>query len=164
MSEAAAAGGRGPDHKRVSKSSRAGLQFPVGRVSRKLRRMRDKEWKRVSEGAPVYLTVALEYLAAEMLELSGNVAKDEKKKLNGNAAKEEKKTRISPRHVLLAIRNDKYEVNKLVGRNTTIASGGVIEVRLQITASSCRCIIRSSCSCVHSAQNIHGVLLPKKKV
>ena len=44
--------------------------------------------------------------------------------LAGNAAKDNKKTRIVPRHILLAIRNDE-ELNKLL-HNTTIAEGGVL--------------------------------------
>ncbi|CAM6006011.1 unnamed protein product [Sphagnum balticum] len=79
-------------NKAVSKSSRAGLQFPVGRVGRLLRHAHYTE--RVGAGAPVYLAAVLEYLAAEVLELAGNAAKDNKK------------TRIVPRHILLAIRND----------------------------------------------------------
>jgi histone H2A len=96
--------------KAVSKSSRAGLQFPVGRVGRLLRHAHYTE--RVGAGAPVYLAAVLEYLAAEVLELAGNAAKDNKK------------TRIVPRHILLAIRNDE-ELNKLLA-NTTIAEGGVL--------------------------------------
>lgn len=60
----------------------------------------------------MYLAAALEYLSAEVLELAGN------------AAKENKKTRIVPRHLLLAIKNDE-ELNKLLNA-VIIAQGGVL--------------------------------------
>ena len=105
-------GGRGKSGaaRSVSRSSKAGLQFPVGRIARFLKQGRYSE--RVGAGAPVYLAAVLEYLAAEVLELAGNAAKDNKK------------TRIVPRHIQLAIRNDE-ELNKLMA-HTTIASGGVL--------------------------------------
>ena len=115
--------GKGKGGKAQSRSSRAGLQFPVGRVARYLRKGRYAA--RVGGGAPVYLAAVMEYLSAEILELAGNAARDNKR------------TRITPRHVQLAVRNDE-ELNKLLG-GVTIASGGVLP-------------------------NIHAVLLPKKKV
>ena len=51
--------------KAMSKSMRAGLQFPVGRVGRILRNAHYAE--RVGAGAPVYMAAVLEYLAAEVL-------------------------------------------------------------------------------------------------
>ena len=47
-----------------------------------------------------------------------------KKGQAGNAAKDNKKTRISPRHIQLAVKNDE-EFNKVLGK-ATIASGGVV--------------------------------------
>ena len=105
----------------VSRAAKAGLQFPVGRIARFLKHGRHAQ--RVGAGAPVYLAAVLEYLAAEVLELAGNAAKDNKK------------SRIVPRHIQLAIRNDE-ELARLM-KDTTIAAGGVLP-------------------------NIHVYLLPKK--
>ncbi|KAF7072911.1 hypothetical protein CFC21_077982 [Triticum aestivum] len=100
----------GPRKKSVTRSVKAGLQFPVGRIGRYLKKGRYAQ--RVGTGAPVYLAAVLEYLAAELLELAGNAAKDNKK------------SRIIPRHLLLAVRNDE-ELGKLLA-GVTIAHGGVI--------------------------------------
>ncbi|KAH8259541.1 hypothetical protein KR026_006075 [Drosophila bipectinata] len=107
--------------KAKSRSSRAGIQFPVGRIHRMLRKGNYAD--RIGAGAPVYLASVMEYLAAELLELAGNAARDNKK------------TRIIPRHLQLAIRNDD-ELNELL-QHVTLAQGGVIP-------------------------NIQTVLLPKK--
>lgn len=93
-----------------SQSSRAGLQFPVGRVRRLLKMGHFSE--RVGAGAAVYLAATLEYLTAEILELAGNAARDHRK------------ARITPRHVQLAVRND-HELSSLLA-NVTIAQGGVL--------------------------------------
>ena len=103
-------GGRGSKSKTQSRSARAGLQFPVGRVARYMRRQNMAA--RLGGGAPVYLAAVLEYLCAEILELAGNAARDNKRR------------RIIPRHLQLAVRNDE-ELNILLG-NVTIASGGVL--------------------------------------
>lgn len=60
---------------------------------------------------PLTLSAVLEYLSAEILELAGNAARDNKK------------TRIIPRHIQLAVRNDE-ELSKLLG-GVTIASGAL---------------------------------------
>ncbi len=54
---------------RKSHSIKAGLQFPVGRVARFLRKGRFAA--RVGSGAPIFLAAVLEYLVAEILELAG---------------------------------------------------------------------------------------------
>jgi histone H2A len=101
--------GRG-EKKSTTSSAKAGLQFPVGRIGRYLRQ--GKYATRMGAGAPVYLAAVLEYLCAEILELAGNAARDNKK------------ARIVPRHITLAVKNDE-ELNKLLG-GVTIASGGVL--------------------------------------
>ncbi|XP_069491718.1 histone H2A-like [Ambystoma mexicanum] len=93
-----------------SRSSRAGLQFPVGRIHRLLKKGHYTD--RIGSGASVYLAAVLEYLTAEVLELAGNAARDNKK------------SRIVPRHLQLAVRNDE-ELNKLFS-GVTIAQGGVL--------------------------------------
>ncbi|KAM4654694.1 histone H2A type 2-B-like [Amazona ochrocephala] len=95
--------------KAKSRSSRAGLQFPMGRVHRLLRKGNYAE--QVGARAAVYLAAVLEYLSAEILELTGNAAHDNKK------------TCIIPRHLQLAICN--HELNKLLG-GVTIAQGSVL--------------------------------------
>ncbi len=56
--------GKSSGKKAVSRSHKAGLQFPVGRIARFLKA--GKYSTRVGAGAPVYLAAVLEYLAAEV--------------------------------------------------------------------------------------------------
>ena len=94
-----------------SRSAKAGIQFPVGKVGRLLKK--GGYAKRIGAGAPVYLAAVLEYVVAETLELAGNAARDNKR------------SRISPRHIQLAIRNDE-ELSKYLAK-VTIAEGGVLQ-------------------------------------
>ena len=97
--------------KKLSRSARAGLVFPVGRILRKFRVMNNNKL-RFTAGSPVYATAVIEYLCAEILELSGN------------AAKEMKVKRITPRQILLAVYNDE-ELHDLL-KHVTIPQGGVL--------------------------------------
>ncbi|NWI94646.1 H2A2 protein, partial [Pitta sordida] len=95
---------------RKSKSAKAGLQFPVSRIYRLLRRGNYTD--RIGSDAAIYLTAVIEYMVAEVLEAAGT------------AAHENKKTRILPRHILLAVKNDN-EMDKFCAC-VTIAQGGVM--------------------------------------
>ncbi len=108
--EKAARTGKGRKTGDKSRSSRAGLTFPVGRLHRHLKE--GQFAKRTGIGAPVYLAAVLEYLTAEILELAGNASRDNQR------------VRIVPRHIMLAIRNDE-ELNKLLS-DVTISAGGVM--------------------------------------
>ena len=141
-------GGRGAK-KSTSSSSKAGLQFPVGRIGRYLRQ--GKYATRMGAGAPVYLAAVLEYLCAEILELAGNAARDNKK------------SRIIPRHITLAVKNDE-ELNKLLGggengqesRQPSHANPTLILCSLHLP------LIAVTIASGGVLPNIHAVLLPKK--
>merc|ERR1711967_148267 len=102
-------GGKGRG-RATSRSARAGITFPVGRVARYMRNGRYTA--RVGAGAPVYCAAVMEYLCAEVLELAGNAAKDNRRQ------------RVTPRFILLAVRNDEELSNFFA--NATVAQGGVL--------------------------------------
>jgi len=77
----------------------SGLTFPENKIAALLK----EHWLgRVGAGAGIYLAAVLEYMCAEILELSGNAAKEDK----------DSPDEIKPRHIMLAIRNDE-EFNRL---------------------------------------------------
>ncbi len=73
--------------------------YPTGRLNRLFRQGRYSE--RISRSAGVFLAGVLEYITAEIIELAGSVAEENKKKT------------ISPKHLNLAVRSDP-ELNKLL--------------------------------------------------
>ena len=75
-----------------SRSERAGTTISVGRVHRHMKNGRFAQ--RIGRTAPVYMAGVLDYLIAEVVELSGDLAHDAKKK------------RISCRHIRLALDAD----------------------------------------------------------
>ena len=92
-----------------SRSVKAGLHFPVGRIHRFLKQRLSTN-NRVGASAAVYCSAILEYLTAEVLELAGLISSKQNFK------------RITPRHLCLAIRGDE-ELDTLI--KATIAGGGV---------------------------------------
>merc|ERR1739847_166164 len=93
------------------KALQAGLQFPVNRMRRNLKKVTKAK---VTKEAAIYAAAILEYCCAEVIELAGEKAIAKKKK------------RIMPRHVMVAIKGDE-ELNKLAGK-VIIASAGSMPV------------------------------------
>lgn len=91
-----------------SRSSRAGLLFPVGRIRRHLKEV--MVGQRVGSGSAVYAAAVLEYLTAELLEIAGNDAKNDGKK------------RITPFNIKRSLKNDE-EMKRLL-ENVTIGMLG----------------------------------------
>ena len=98
------------EEKRVMQRARAGLAFPVSKFMRRMRR--SKVADRVGKTAPVFMAAVLEYLTAELIELAGNAAKDNKRK------------RITPRHLMMAMRGDD-ELN-IITADVIIPGTGVL--------------------------------------
>lgn len=100
----------------MSKSQRARLNLPVARIKKHMHERGSAN--RVSVASSIYMTAVAEYVLAEVLQLSGN------------AARANKRQRIVPRHIQLAIRNDE-ELNRLFG-HVAIADGGVTPLIQQV--------------------------------
>jgi len=106
-------------HSRL-KSGRAGIIFPATRVGRYLRR--DSKMKRMSSDASIYTAATVQYIVSELVELAGR-----------NAFEDKKKKRITPRHLMLAVKTD-AELCRLIGSRTMFSAAGVlphIETRLK---------------------------------
>lgn len=96
-----------------TKAARAGLQMAPPRVKHLMQSfLGGKKGYRYGAGASIYMAAVLEYLAAEILELSGNAARDNKRQ------------RIVGRHIMLCIRNDE-ELSKVFHRRRVFLAGGV---------------------------------------
>lgn len=95
-----------------SRSAKAGLIFPVGRIGTMLRH--GQYARRVGASGAVYMAAVLEYLTAELLELSVKAATQSSKKPG----------RLSPRTVTLAVRHDD-DLGSLL-KNVTVSRGGVL--------------------------------------
>lgn len=95
-----------------NRSAKAGLIFPVGRVGSLLRR--GQYARRVGASSAVYLAAVLEYLTAELLELSAKTVQGQKKPAK----------RITPRAMTLAVRHDE-DLGALL-KDVTLSRGGVL--------------------------------------
>ena len=95
----------------VSKSSRADLEMPVGRIGRHLRR--GCYFKRYSDASAVYIAAVLEFLVGEVLDLAGTVCKVEGRK------------RIVPTNIFKGIQEDDGLVDLF--SNIVISEGGFNE-------------------------------------
>jgi len=84
----------------VSRSAKAGLQFPVGRIARYLKA--GKYVTRMGAGAPVYLAAVLEYLTAEVRGL-------------GRRARRTKPSRHSAQRPLAPLHSQTPQVLELAG-------------------------------------------------
>ena len=97
-----------------SQSAKAGLVFPVGRIGSLLRR--GQYARRVGASGAVYLAAVLEYLVAELLELTVKAATP--------ADKKKPVPRLNPRLLTLAVRHDE-DLGALL-QNVTLSRGGVL--------------------------------------
>ena len=102
--------GRAKGGKSMTGSARAGVTFPVGRLTRLMRQGRYSQ--RLGKSAGVFMAAVLEYVVTEVLELATDMAH------------QQHKLRVTPRSLQLAIKNDD-ELAKLFSR-ITISKGGVV--------------------------------------
>lgn len=93
-----------------SRSAKAGLIFPVGRIGRMLRK--GQYARRIGASSAVYMAAVLEYLTAELLELTSK------------AVAEKKAKRLTPRAMTLAVRGDD-DLGELL-KAVTLSRGGVV--------------------------------------
>jgi len=105
----------------VSKTTKAGLIFPVSRVNRHMKENHTKgKVKRVGQLAPVFTAAVLEYIASEIFECSGNTTIAAKRK------------RISLADVCTTMRSDP-ELYKLMRGNVVFTGERLTGVTAAVT-------------------------------
>ncbi|CAJ1004968.1 putative Core histone H2A/H2B/H3/H4/C-terminus of histone H2A [Leishmania naiffi] len=95
-----------------SRSAKAGLIFPVGRIGQIMRR--GQYARRIGASGAVYMAAVVEYLTAELLELSVKAATQSSKKPH----------RLNPRTLMMAVRHDD-DLGELL-KSVTLARSGVV--------------------------------------
>jgi len=121
---------KGISKKGIRKSVRAGITFPVGKLTNLLRR----KSKRVAEDSGIYLAAVLEFLNKEvvngciplMKKAAPTKAEKESKVVNPN-----RRRRLSPRVIMLAASNDK-DLKSLLNQNTVVFVGTGVNPTAQI--------------------------------
>jgi len=110
--------------KKKRHDKQCGLIFPIIRIRKNLKHSVGVPVRKgalryrnagviIKKESAVFCAAVLEYMCAEVLEISGNAAIAAKRK------------RIKPRDIMLAIRDDE-EINKLVSKNTVFCQSGVV--------------------------------------
>lgn len=95
-------------------SYKANLLFPVARILKKMKKGRYAD--RISMNSAVGVAAVLEYLTAEIVEMSGDKCFDGSNRVNNI---------IKPRHICLAVNEDE-EMSNAIGKHVIIPMGGVI--------------------------------------
>lgn len=107
---------KAPKKPSTSKASKAGLIFPVPKINK---RMQKSKWTdRVGGTAPIWTAAVCEYIAREIVEAAGKTCQE------GGKHK-----RITPRDVILAIRNDP-DLNRIFASHKSLVGDkikGVVE-------------------------------------
>lgn len=103
--------------KATKERKQAGLVFPVNRVKNNFRK-RFPSTRHTYESA-VFTAAVLEYMTAELLELAGNVSKEQHKRRT-----------IKPRDIMIAARSDD-EIDRVVGQNCLFEKAGRYPVGVQ---------------------------------
>ena len=101
--------------KRVSVHQKSGLIFPVTRIRGLIRKGRYAD--KISPKCAIGVAAVLEYLTAEIIEMSGDNCFDGEHNVIS--------TTVRPRHISLAIKGDE-EMNRALGPDVIIPMGGVI--------------------------------------
>lgn len=103
----------------VSKAKKAGLLFPVPKINK---RMQKSGWTdRVGGTAPIWVAAVCEYMAREIIEAAGKTC-----------VEGAKHKRITPRDVILAIRND-VDLNRVFAGHKALVGDKLKGVSDEIT-------------------------------
>ena len=90
----------------------AGLKLPIARVGSLLKK--GSNMKAMNKDAKIYGTALTEYLLGEIVDSAARVAHND-----------HRKKRVTPRHLMLAVKGDK-ELNRLIGTATHFLESGVV--------------------------------------